>query len=90
MKIQEYKNKVAESGCIICQTPAVLHHPKFSEYASVGKKMNDWLVIPLCPYHHNQGNYGQSIHSGKATFEKNFGSEPDLLARTIEKMMGGQ
>jgi len=85
MNIKQYKNKVASLGCIICSMPAELHHPRFSQ--GMAQRANDWLVIPLCTYHHRSGNFGHSIHGGKATFEKNYGKEADLLAKTIETIM---
>ncbi len=86
MNINQYKNKVASLGCIISKQPAVLHHPRFS--VGLAQRESDWLVIPLSPYHHTLGPYGQAIHNGKATFEKNYGTEAKLLAKTIQKIVG--
>ena len=87
MNIQEYKSKVDSLGCIVygCGQGATLHHPRFSCGGS--QRSSDWLVIPLCPYHHQHGPFGQAIHNGQATFENNYGKEADLLAMTIKKMV---
>ena len=77
--------KVVEMGCIICvnlelgETPAVPHH---IGNGSMGMKATNYQVIPLCPYHHNQGPIGEAVHSGRESFEDNFGSEQELLAQT--------
>ena len=85
MKIKDYKNNVAELGCIICGNPAQLHHPRFS--CGLSQRASDWLVIPLCPEHHQTGGYGMAIHAGQATFEQNYGTEADLLAKVIQRMV---
>jgi len=85
MDIKTYKGIVAELGCIICGSPASLHHPRFC--VGMSQRENDWLVIPLCQYHHQGGPFGQAIHNGKNTFELNYGSEAKLLALTIKKIM---
>ena len=87
MNIKEYKNRVASLGCIVeeCTNPASLHHPRFS--CGMAQRSSDWLVIPLCRFHHQDGIFGQAIHNGKATFEKNYGTEAALLAKTIKKIM---
>ena len=74
-----YFNKVAELGCIICAMPAEIHHLRTG--AGIGIKSND--VIPLCPVHHRNGGYGIAIHAGQKTFEANFGTEIELLEKTI-------
>lgn len=83
MALDEYKNAVAQIGCIAdgCGLPACLHHPRFASGAS--QRSPDWLVIPLCREHH-QGGY--SVHGSPALFEKCEGTEQDLLAKVIERM----
>ena len=84
MNIKQYKSKVAELGCLICRKPAELHHPRFASGAS--QRASDWLVIPLCPGHHRTGGHGVAIHAGQQTFEKNYGTEADLLAQVIREV----
>jgi hypothetical protein len=67
--------KVRELGCLICQQPANAHHIREERIK------NDYLTIPLCHWHH-QGDF--SIHMSKRQFTNIYGSELDLLAKTIE------
>ena len=85
MTLEEYKNLVAEQGCIITGRPAELHHPRFC--CGMSQRAADWLIIPLAPEHHRTGGFGMALHAGQATFEQNFGTEEELLARTIERVM---
>jgi len=85
MNIKDYKNTVAELGCIICSRPAMLHHPRFA--CGMSQRSSDWLVIPLCPDHHQNGGYGTAIHAGQSTFEQNFGTEAELLAKVIQRIV---
>jgi len=87
MSKQKYKDAVAALGCIICGGPACLHHPRF--VCGMSQRASDWLVIPLCMYHHQWGTYGHAIHNGQQEFEKNYGTEQELLAKTIEKIFEG-
>jgi hypothetical protein len=75
-----YFNKVVELGCIVCQSPAEIHHLRTG--AGMGMKSKD--VIPLCPDHHRNGGHGVAIHAGRIAFETNFGTELELL----EKLKG--
>jgi hypothetical protein len=82
--LKEYKSMVADLGCIVCGAPAMLHHPRFC--AGMGQRSSDWLVIPLCSDHHQNGGYGTAIHAGQQAFEQNHGTEEQLLAKTIERV----
>lgn len=82
--MSKYLDLIASFGCIICQGPAEIHHPRF--VCGMSQRANEYLAIPLCPAHHRQGNYGQAIHNGQQEFEANFGSEQELLAKTIERV----
>ena len=81
--------RVAALGCIVagCGAPASLHHPRFA--AGIGQRASDYLVIPLCPMHHQNGGIGVALHAGQVTFERMYGTEAELLARTIEKLFTG-
>lgn len=74
---KEYLNKVAALGCLRCGRPAEIHHVKYG--------MNNRphsQVIPLCPYHHRQGPFGDCIENGKKTTQKNWGiTEAEMLDR---------
>lgn len=77
---RSYMGRVAALGCIIpdCGSPAVLHHPRFC--CGMSQRASNFLVIPLCPEHH-AGSL--SIHKSPRQFEALFGSEVDLLSKTI-------
>ena len=86
LALRAYKNLVADLGCAVegCGQPAHLHHPRFASGA--GQRSSDWLVIPLCPSHHQNGGHGVALHAGQKTFEGLYGSEEKLLAQTIERV----
>lgn len=81
---KRHLDRVSSLGCIICGAPASLHHPRFS--CGMSQRASNWLAIPLCPWHHQQGPHGIAIHNGQQEFEKNFGTEAELLAQTIQKV----
>ena len=83
-QLRDYKSRVAALGCIVCGAPAMLHHPRFC--AGMGQRASDWLVIPLCPDHHQNGGLGTAIHAGQHIFEQNHGTEAQLLAKVIQRM----
>ena len=68
-------SKIAELGCVICGSPAQIHH--CNTYMGGGRDHDK--VIPLCPNHHTAGGFGVAIHAGKAKFEELYGSEEELL-----------
>lgn len=74
---------VARVPCVVCaqlgyETPAQVHHMRDG---NLGKRQSDFLTIAVCPEHHT-GSY--SIHKDRERFERQFGSELQLLALTIE------
>jgi len=69
--------KVAALGCLVCDSPANVHHIRTERIKS------DFLVVPLCREHH-QGDF--SIHSSKEQFTNIYGSELHLLAETLERL----
>ena len=73
---KRYMGRVADAGCIICGSPAQVHHMR-------GVKRNNYLVIGLCPDHH-VGAF--SIHMDRKGFEAVYGDELFLLAKTIERL----
>jgi len=75
--------RVAELGCIICGSPAQVHHIR--EGQGMGQRAPHFLTIPLCPEHHVGG---VSIHCSKRRFEAIYGCELDLLNQTLERLFG--
>lgn len=74
---KRHMGKVAALGCLVCDSPANVHHIRTERIKS------DFLVIPLCREHH-QGDF--SIHGSKEQFTNIYGSELHMLAETIERM----
>lgn len=84
----EHMDRVAELGCIACRkmgfydTPAEIHH--VSKGVGKGQRASHFDVIPLCPYHHRNGGYGEAIHAGRKAWEAKFGDEHELLKEVKE------
>jgi len=76
-----YMGRVAELGCIVCSSPACVHHIR--EGQGMGQRASNFLTIPLC-FEHHQGSL--SIHGSPRQFKNIYGSELDLLAQTIEML----
>lgn len=77
--------RVAQLPCIVCgRQPVELHHPR--KGAGLGRRASHFDVIPLCPENHRLGGYGTAIHAGQRAFEKKFGTEEQLLAKTREAL----
>ena len=75
-----HMGEVAALGCIICRRPAEVHHlPRQGGY-----RKNHFESIPLCPAHHRTTN--ESVHAGRRTFEARFGTERELLSKTLEML----
>ncbi len=80
-----HMQKVAELGCIACRklgyygTPAELHH---IQSGMLGKKSDNFSVIPLCPYHHRTSL--ESYHQRPIWFTETFGTQTELLQETLE------
>jgi hypothetical protein len=82
-----HQHKVAALGCIVCwnnghyDTPAQLHHIRAGQ--GMSQRAGPYEVIPLCPFHHQQGGLGNAIHAGQETWEATHGTERVLLAQTL-------
>lgn len=89
MNLKEHKKLILSLGCIVenadCKGVIVGHHPRFS--VGLAQKASDWLIIPMCCYHHLDGPFAHAIHNGLHLFELNYGKEADLLAETIKRLM---
>lgn len=83
---QKHMQKVVELGCLVCRklgyfdTPAEIHHIKNN--TGMGRKENNFCVIPLCANHHRNSNL--SYHHSPKAFTKEWGSQEDLLKETLE------
>lgn len=76
-----HMGRVAELGCLICDSPANVHHIRTG--VGMGQRQSAYLTIPLCREHH-QGDF--SIHSHRREFCALYGGELKLLAQTIERL----
>jgi hypothetical protein len=52
--VQRHHDFVAELGCLVCGGAATVHH--VTGYADRPGRFSrdDWLVVPLCPGHHQK------------------------------------
>ena len=78
---------VSSLGCLICQRPAICHHIRNrgdgKGNLGFGNRATAYETIPLCPSHH-VGSF--SIHSCKHQFESMYGTERELLYRTLKEI----
>ena len=87
---KEWMNKLGEFGCIVCfnhgilDCPASIHHIEGRV-----KKGAHFLTLPLCGQHH-QGDYGIGLHSGKAEWEKRYGTQMKLLNQLCSLLGKGE
>ncbi len=83
---KKHMQKVVELGCLVCRklgyydAPAEIHHIKNN--TGMGRKENNFCVIPLCANHHRNTNF--SYHYSPKQFTKDWGSQEDLLKETLE------
>lgn len=81
---KKYMGEIASLGCVICGSPAEIHHIRQGQ--GMSQRASNFLVIPLCPHHHRLGGHGESIHQGQGMFEMRYDDELRLLAKTIERI----
>lgn len=86
---REWVSDVASLGCVACRnagygaTPAEVHHIR--KGAGMGQRSPHKKTIPLCPPHHRgtENPIVPSIHLQKTRFEREFGTELELLEQTV-------
>jgi hypothetical protein len=89
---REHLSRVAALGCIVCrnlnygETPAEIHHIRTGQ--GVAQRADNFSSIPLCHSHHRTGGHGVAMHAGRRTWEKNFGTELELLEQ-VNNELGG-
>ena len=79
---REHMSKVASLGCLVCQRPANVHHIR-PIGLGIGMRSGHYQTIPLC-YDHHQGQF--SIHNCKEQFEARYGTEHEMLQRTLNEI----
>ena len=85
---KEHYEKLSQLGCIVCinlgfgYSSPHIHHIRHG----VGLALRShWsMAIPLCPLHHQNGGYGVALHAGQKTFEAKYGTESELLQKTLD------
>lgn len=76
-----WMSNVADLGCLICGSPAELHHVR--EGQGMAQRASNYLVVPLCPVHHRDQQLG--IHSANF-YRMTRRDEMSLLAEVIERL----
>lgn len=82
---KQHLDDVAQLGCIVCRnlghgpTPAEVHHIRSGQGL---KRASHYDTIPLCPYHHRIGGYGEAFHAGPEIWQRKYGPEIVLLKQT--------
>lgn len=85
---KEWLDAITRLGCVCCYlqgryaVPAEPHH-----LLSGGRRIGHLASIPLCQPHHRAGRRDTqfvSRHPWKVEFEKRYGKESELLAKTRE------
>ena len=79
---KQHMGEVAALGCLICGSPAQVHHVHGHAF---GSKSN-WRVAPLCSQHHHMGPFGHCVHMGAKTFEQNYMTEARMLEIVNERL----
>jgi hypothetical protein len=78
---------VAQHGCVICGDDAEVHHIRTGQ--GMGQRASNYLVVPLCPFHHRNGGKF-SRHGGGDKFKMANGSDLDLLAEFLRQHWEGR
>lgn len=77
---KEHMARVAEMGCMVCGSPAMVHHA----LTGGGGRRNHSKVLPLC-HHHHQGAEG--IHTiGRKTWQAKYGTELEMLEEVARRL----
>jgi hypothetical protein len=84
----KFQDQVRQLGCIICRLfHGVFSYCEIHHMLSGGRRMGEMFVLGLCPTHHRSGRNDEEVVSrdqNRRRFEKRYGSEESLLARTRE------
>jgi hypothetical protein len=75
-----YLARVAELPCSVCGVYGVHVHHRTG--AGMGRKADDYDTIPLCPTHHQHGNYGIALHAGEKEWERRYGTQEEHVKKT--------
>lgn len=90
---KKHYEKLTKMGCIVCRNLGFgysaphIHHIRHG--VGIGQKSHWSSAIPLCPMHHQHGGFGVALHAGQKTFETKYGTESELLQKTLA-ILGGE
>lgn len=85
--VKEHHDRVAREGCLVCGAEATIHH--VTGYADRPGRFgrDEWLVVPLCPRHHQKcfDPFNRAPVSVEALSHQGFFQEHgiDLLAEAM-------
>jgi hypothetical protein len=77
---REHVKSVAKQPCLVCgRRPADAHHLRFAQLPTLGRKVSDEFVVPLCRGHHRE------VHrcGDEAAWWKKAGIDPTVSARAL-------
>jgi hypothetical protein len=57
--------------------PCEIHHLRHG--MGMSQRNDNFHVIGLCPRHHRTGGWGVAFHAGSREFQRQFGTETQLL-----------
>lgn len=81
-------------GCAACRLHGVFNtHVSVHHIAGRTKKLAQWLVLPLCAGHHQDGNGAPwmiAVHPWTTRFEEKYGKQLDLLRRCIRFLIASK
>ena len=80
---RQHMGLVAELGCLLCSSPAEVHHIR--EGQGMSQRASNWLTVPLCPEHH-RGSSGLHGLGERGFATRHRLGELDLLAMTLERL----
>lgn len=73
-KCQAYRDYVKQLPCLICASPAVdAHHIRETLDRTMGRRISDVWVVPLCRAHHND------LHAHSRTFWSDVIMDPQIF-----------
>ena len=79
----EHLARVRALPCLVCgRMPVEAHHIR--QGCGMGQKASDREAIPLCSFCHRTGPW--AFHASPSSFQRDHGTERELLARTLEML----
>ena len=81
---EERIDKLHRMGCIICREFKGIWSPPDIHHCTRLGKRDHMKTIPLSPWHHRNGSFGDAIHNGYKIFAAQYMTEAELLSRVNE------